>query len=463
MLRPSFPSLLSLPFAVLNENLNSMLWCLRNHYLLVLAFACLVAGQLAANLFTSNTTAVTATSHHKETNIQTITKPNSMPMSKVSGTHGIEYYVCSQCKRQWHFSQTALARAKLHVLPNRVRRGGCSGATIRAHKHTPSNQRVGGGSSRWDIPLSPSQDFMQDADDDRPASQNPPWQAIQQFPPSIEPALLDSGRIDQADLEGMNASQPSQNHSPGVRTRGVTRDWSPTDITSIFQYCRQGLINNSSQSPQKAVFDELINSGPPAQKYNQGTTYWTADQLSSAITCPADITCFGVNREEDLQAFQDTLGATPAEQRFMDFCHTENLPYGTTRRLYKFIVEAEVNHEDYVHKDYQQLHNTLKNNIPEEYKFQMVPLTVGKLYGCRIPVTNESGDPVQVPVRNLWKTLCLLFADPRYRDLLDMHPEPVFQEGPNGKERVYCGWASCEWSLCSACCYIAFMPCLLKA
>ena len=86
----------------------------------------------------------------------------------------------------------------------------------------------------------------------------------------------------------------------------------------------------------------------------------------------------------------------------------------------------------------------MKNHIPDEYKFQMVKLTVGKMYGCEVPVTDSNNEQVEVPVRNLWKILCLLFADPRYRGYLDLHPEPVFVEGPNGLERLYNGFASCE-------------------
>jgi hypothetical protein len=162
------------------------------------------------------------------------------------------------------------------------------------------------------------------------------------------------------------------------------------------------------------------------------------------MRCPADLTCFGASRDTGLRNFQANMQTTRTEESFMAFCHQENLTLATTRKLYRFLKEEEFDHRELMHSDYGKLHQGLKDNIPEEYSFTMVPLEVGKMYGVSVKVVNENNIPVMVPVRNMWKVMCLLFSDPRYQGYLDTHPVPIFKEGPAGKERVFCGWASCR-------------------
>jgi hypothetical protein len=176
--------------------------------------------------------------------------------------------------------------------------------------------------------------------------------------------------------------------------------------------------------------------------------YWTHDQVHNAMNCPADITCFGASRDTALRDFQADMQTTRTEERFMAFCHTENLTLSTTRKLYRFLREEEFDHRELTHSDYTKLHQGLKERIPDEYSFKMVPLKVGKMYGVTVDVVNENNQPVSVPVRNLWKVLCLLFSDPRYQGYLDTHPVPIFKEGPDSNpERAFCGWASCKYTI----------------
>ena len=369
-----------------------------------------------------------------------------MPMDPQDSSRAIEYYYCSKCQHKWINSRNALANATSHVRGILTKRtsgqNSCKGAVIKAHAFKPSNTRIGGTSRNWQLSVDDTNESHSDNIDDSTEQQpfEGAYQDIQEFPPS--PNALPSGRIDPQELQGDNTSQQQQHVHK-------SRAWTVGDLSSIFEHCRRGLPNkdhasSSAASPLQHTFDELVNCGPHAHKYSDYTTFWTKDDVTNSINCPANITSFGVDRDQDLQDFQTNMGASSAEQRFMHFCHSENVTYTTTRKLYTFIQEEKINHEDFTHQDYQTLHNKMKNHIPDEYKFQMVKLTVGKMYGCEVPVTDSNNEQVEVPVRNLWKILCLLFADPRYRGYLDLHPEPVFVEGPNGLERLYNGFASCE-------------------
>ena len=377
-----------------------------------------------------------------------------MPRTSKDNAATIEYYYCTGCQHKWMYSRTALANAVGHVQGvlkkgkgiTSSRKGGCTGASIKAHAYKPSNTRIGGSSLNWQIALDDTHDNHSSHDIHHSPQQSlqGAYQEIQEFPPSPDVAVCSTGRIDPAQLQAGNAPPQQEIHRP--------RAWTAGDLSTIFEYCRKGLptknhASASDTSHLQSTFEELVNCGPQAQKYSDCTTFWTKNDITNAMNCPANITSFGVAREQDLNDFQTNVGASKAEQRFMHFCHEEKLPYTTTRKLYQFILEEKVNHEDFTHPDYQSLHNKLKNHIPDEYKFQMVKLTVGKMYGCDVPVTDANNEHVEVPVRNLWKILCLLFADPRYRGYLDLHPEPVFHEGPNGLERVYNGFASCEFKV----------------
>lgn len=369
--------------------------------------------------------------------------------SQPQTSDNIEYFYCSKCHHKWMAScKQSLGLAKMHVLNMNKPGKACAGAHVKSHAWKPSHRRVGGLSQSAAVTVAaPAQATPNVTGGKRPSSVLLPFIPIEEFGDahhfSKHQRTSDSGRIDPQNL----ASMSSINHANHRQKQ--ENYWGPLQMLQIMQHCRSGSDMHSSTCSNlhdnKQTFENLILSERTYTKYS--TSFWTQDELTSAIKCPADVTCFGVARDEALTSFQTQMKTTQTEEKFMNFCHEHNLTYGTTRKLYQFLKEEEIDHKELKHKDYSKLHQSLKDNIPDEYNFTMVALSVGKLHGCVEPVTNELNEQVHVPVRNLWKVLCLLFADPRYQGYLDMHPQPEFQESPSGRERVYNGFGSCESKL----------------
>jgi hypothetical protein len=320
--------------------------------------------------------------------------PQALTGDMHSGTdacgYPIEFLFCTYCLKKWAVSSQgkgglgrATAVANMHV---RGRKGRlvsdpiCPQGIIKAHYYKPSNSRVGGFGVSHEVALPRQKSCAVQHDDSNADCPDDPFEPISEYThhDTSSVQVPDNGRI-HPDL----AQELATFQAPNVNQRPVVADnhpsWNAKDIMSIMNFVRRGNSLESSTTlasrQQEDKYNKLILSPSTSDTSKYTRVYWTLDQLNDAMNCPADVTCFGASRDTGLREFQTNMQTTRTEERFMAFCHEENLTLATTRKLYTFLKEEEFDHSELTHSDYCKLHRSLQSNIPDEYSFTMVPVT----------------------------------------------------------------------------------------
>ena len=241
------------------------------------------------------------------------------------------------------------------------------------------------------------------------------------------------------EMAGAHSQQPTSPASD-------TLQWGLGDLDKCILAMRSGSGPQSASGCYHEIIRRLLHNKALSKRYSKDqATNWTEADIAglSTLVEHARLRCFTSDLAQGLADLQDKVQINQIQQMVMQFCLEHNLTEGTSTDLIKMLQHPAIDLIELQGQTFKTLQKHIRDNIPEQYAFRNVELHVGKLYGQPIPVTDANGQTITVPVRNMWVVLMLLYADPRYRGEMHLVPEPIF----DGDERVFCGFASCEFRL----------------
>lgn len=378
----------------------------------------------------------------------TMPGPTARKSQSSRNPQGIDYVQCSKCtytcdyaNRNWchaHISRANVGNAE-SLKYNKRWTTTCAGAKVMYHHFKQTMKTAIGGTAHFvedtqappHIPASPAKTVTD------------PYIPIQEY-------QHDDQDTDIAMLDGMEDEMVGDGTDPEDTSSTTQTQWQPTDLQNCLLAMRSGshLMRNPGDANLTDLVRRLLHDGSMASTFSAADACkWTDADIHAAqqISHLLSVNCFTADADQRLVDLHNKLKITHSQQMILSFCLEHNLSQTTSSDLMTLLQDPRMNLKDLQGKTYKTLHNNIKDNIPEEYAFKRVELHVGNLYGVRVPVTDQNGNIITVPVRSMINAMLLLYADRRYENEMVLVPEQIFQEGPDGKpERVFCGFKTCE-------------------